>query len=87
MKSVSKEDILHQVGGVLRTLLDQPGLSVTAETTADQVEGWDSLTHMSIISEVERVFNIEFRFNEIMQMEKVGDMVDIIAEKTAGNAV
>lgn len=87
MKSVSKEDILHQVGGVLRTLLDQPGLSVTAETTADQVEGWDSLTHMSIISEVERVFNIEFRFNEIMQMEKVGDMVDIIAEKTTGNAV
>ncbi|MCM5528439.1 acyl carrier protein [Parasegetibacter sp. NRK P23] len=87
MKSISKEAILDKVSEVLKKLLDQPGLSVTTETTADQVEGWDSLTHMSIISEVERVFNIEFRFNEIMKMEKVGDMVDIIAEKTAGNAV
>ena len=87
MNLKSKEEILAEVSGVLRKLLDQPELIVTSETSADQVEGWDSLTHMSIISEVEAVFNIEFRFNEIMQMEKLGDMVDIIAEKIAGNAV
>ena len=87
MNLKSKEEILAEVSGVLRKLLDQPGLIVTSETSADQVEGWDSLTHMSIISEVEAVFKIEFRFNEIMQMEKLGDMVDLIAEKIAGNAV
>lgn len=87
MNLKSKEEILAEVSGVLRKLLDQPGLIVTSETSADQVEGWDSLTHMSIISEVEAFFNIEFRFNEIMQMEKLGDMVDLIAEKIAGNAV
>ena len=87
MNLKSKEEILAEVSGVLRRLLDQPGLIVTSETSADQVEGWDSLTHMSIISEVEAVFKIEFRFNEIMQMEKLGDMVDLIAEKIAGNAV
>ena len=87
MNLKSKEEILAEVSGVLRKLLDQPELIVTSETSADQVEGWDSLTHMSIISEVEAVFNIEFRFNEIMQMEKLGDMVDLIAEKIAGNAV
>ncbi len=87
MNLKSKEEILAEVSGVLRKLLDQPGLIVTSVTSADQVEGWDSLTHMSIISEVEAVFKIEFRFNEIMQMEKLGDMVDLIAEKIAGNAV
>lgn len=87
MNLKSKEEILAEVSGVLKRLLDQPGLVVTSETSADQVEGWDSLTHMSIISEVEAFFNIEFRFNEIMQMEKLGDMVNLIAEKIAGNAV
>lgn len=56
-------------------------LVVTEQMTANDVEGWDSLTHMVLIAEVENDFSIKFKLKELTKMRNVGDMIDIIILK------
>ena len=51
------------------------------ETTANDVDGWDSLSHMGIIVEVENEFDIDFQFSEIANLKNIGDFVDLINSK------
>jgi acyl carrier protein len=51
-------------------------------TIAPDVEGWDSLTHMIIISEIEDAFQIRFTMEEILNMRNVADMVTLIEKYT-----
>lgn len=46
--------------------------------TAQDVVGWDSLTHVSLINNVENAFNIRLKLKEIKQMKNVGDLIDTI---------
>jgi len=81
MSVKTKDEILLRVTDLLRDVLMQPALQVTAHSTADQVAGWDSLTHMTIISRIEQDFGVEFQFQEIIALEKVGDIIERISEK------
>lgn len=58
--------------------------NITRETTAEQVPGWDSISHIRLILQVEKAFNVRFRNQEIGKMKNVGDLVDLISEKTGG---
>ena len=87
MSVKTKDEILLRVTDLLRDVLMQPALQVTAHSTADQVAGWDSLTHMTIISRIEQDFGVEFRFQEIITLEKVGDLIERISEKLGLDAV
>ena len=51
--------------------------------TAQDVEKWDSLRHVQLISEVETTFGIKFKLREIMSMNNVGDLIDLIDIKKA----
>lgn len=78
---MNRSDIQQLTQEVLQKILNNQQLVVSDELTADQVEGWDSLTHMVIITELEKKFNIRFRFDEIAGFERVGDMIDRIQNK------
>ena len=56
-------------------------IKINRETTANDVDGWDSLSHMGIIVEVENEFNINFQFSEIANLKNIGDFVDLINSK------
>ena len=56
-------------------------LNLTETTTAHDVDGWDSLTNMLLISEVEKAFGVRFNFREIVKMKNVGDLCAAIANK------
>ncbi|MHA4875364.1 acyl carrier protein, partial [Enterococcus faecium] len=55
---------------------------ITPETTADDVEEWDSLSHIRLIVAVERAFGIKFANAEIESLENVGDLIGAIDKKT-----
>jgi len=57
-------------------------IPVTAELSAKDVDGWDSLTHIRLILTIEKVFNIKFSTSEIGRLEKVGDLVVVIQSRT-----
>ncbi len=66
---------------VFQETFDQPDLQVTPETTANDVVGWDSITHILLISAVELRFGIEFSRKEVMKFQTVGDLWNCVLSK------
>ncbi len=75
---MNKEDILSKVTDAFVTVLEHNNFQLTDETTADDVDGWESVTHMMIITEVEKAFDIKFKLMDLMNMNNVGDLIQTI---------
>ena len=76
-------EILSQVETIFRTVLKNESVALTDETTAEDVPGWDSLTHVVLISEIEKHFGIRFSIREMLSWKTVGKMIDCIQKKVA----
>ena len=66
---------------LLREVFADDALELHAETTADDIEGWDSFTHLNVIVATETRFGIKLRTNEIEGLKNVGDIVRIIVAR------
>jgi acyl carrier protein len=78
---MNKTDILKCVEGVFKDVLDNDNIVLEETSTADDVEGWDSLTHIQLIVAIEKHFKIKFGSKEILSWKNVGEMVDAISSK------
>jgi acyl carrier protein len=78
---MNKNEILSKLTKVFRDELDNEEIVLNAETTADDVEEWDSLSHIQLIVAVEKAFGIRFTSSEIQGWNNVGEMADSIASK------
>ena len=78
---MDRSEILKQVQDIFRDILDDEEIVLEDTTTADDVEGWDSLTHIQLIVAIEKQFKIKFTSKEILSWRNVGEMLDSIAAK------
>lgn len=78
---MEKVEILKQLETIFRDVLDNEGIVLTPQTVADDVEEWDSLTHIQLVVAVEKAFGIRFSSKEILSWANVGDLVDGVAAK------
>ena len=78
---MERDDILTKVQEVFRDELEVEDLVLTDETTADDVEEWDSLSHVQLVVALEKAFGIKFTSREILSWDNVGDLMDCIAWK------
>jgi len=74
---------LDQVQSIFRDILDQPDLVLTCESNANSVEDWDSLSHVNLVTAIERHFKIKFALGEWQELKNVGDMIDLIQAELA----
>lgn len=79
---MEKNDILKKLTEVFDDVFDLDGVTITRETTANDIDEWDSLEHITLISAVESTFKMKFKMKEVSTMKNVGEMIDIIAERT-----
>ena len=79
---MSREDILKKVNEIFWDVFDDDTIEVVEETTAADIEDWDSLTHITLISEVESAFGFTFAMKDVLGMKNVGEMLDIIERET-----
>ena len=75
--------VLEQVQGIFQDVFDDDELEVTVETTAADVEEWDSLMHVTLILEIESAFQIRFSSGDVANLQSVGDLCALI-EKSQG---
>ncbi len=75
--------ILSDLTAILREVLDDPELVLTAATSAADIPGWDSMAHIALVVEVECRFDIQFQAAEIEALRQVGDLVALIEAKRA----
>ena len=78
---MSREEIYKKLDEVFQDVFDDDSIHVTDSTTANDIEDWDSLEHISLIVAIEHKFNIKFNMGEITSLKNVGEMVDIIIER------
>lgn len=78
---MDKQQILAEVEEIFRDVLDNEEIELQDATTADDVEEWDSLTHIQLIVAIEKHFKIKFTSKEILSWQNVGQMIDCIATK------
>lgn len=78
---MEKIEIAGKLTSVFRTVFDDNALVLTDELSAKDVDGWNSLSHMILISEIEDVFAIKFKLKDLNKMKNVGDMIEIIMSK------
>lgn len=81
--SVSHAEILRDVTEIMGDVFDADDLEVSLETSAEEVEEWDSLSHIRLIVAIERKFGFKFKNSEIEGLKNVGELVNVIATKLA----
>jgi len=78
---MNKTEVLQQVETIFKDILDEENVTLTETTTANDVEGWDSLTHVQLVVAIEKHFKIKFSSKEILSWKNVGEMVNAIGSK------
>ena len=78
---MTKSDIMAKLNLVFREVFDDKTLKITEKTSAKDVDGWDSLMHITLIAEVEDAFRVKFTMKEVTGMQNVGEMASIIERK------
>lgn len=78
---MEKNEILSKVNDIFRDVLDNESIILKYENTANDVEGWDSLTHIQLIVAIEKSLKIRFTSREILSWKNIGEMIDCIALK------
>ena len=68
---------------IFRDVFDDDEIELFDEMTSDDVEDWDSLSHVNLILRIEKEFNVKFTVDEITDTENVGQFINLINEKKA----
>ncbi|MBQ0108914.1 MAG: acyl carrier protein [Clostridiales bacterium] len=78
---MAQENIIGRLTEVFQNVFDDDEIEIGRDTTADDIEDWDSLEHINLIAAVEREFGVKFTMKEVSTMKNVGEMIDIITER------
>ena len=81
------EDIVNRLNTIFREVFEDGSIQVTQEMTANDVEKWDSLSHLAMVMAVEKEFRIKFKLKELVSMKNVGDLINGIVSKTTASSL
>jgi acyl carrier protein len=78
---VERQEIILHVTNIFKDVLDNDDIILTDDTTAKDVDDWDSLNHIQLVVAIEKKFKIRFTSNEIHSWNNVGELINSIAAK------
>jgi acyl carrier protein len=76
---MTPDAVTDKLTEVFHDVFGDDTLVLSRELTADQIDGWDSLTHVRLILSVERAFNTRLPSTKVALLKNVGDLLDLIA--------
>ena len=80
---MDKQTIFDAVQQIFRDNFDDEELVITRETCADDIEDWDSLEQINLLTAMEKKFGIKFQLADVRGLANVGDLLDLVARMTA----
>ena len=78
---MTREEIFNGVQDIFRDIFDEDDLVLQDSTNADDIEEWDSLNHINLVSAIEKEFKIRFALGELTALKDVGAMIDLMVRK------
>lgn len=79
---MEKEELLQQLTLIFEQVLKRSDLKIDYNMSAEDIDEWDSLTNMTIISEIEKKWGVHFKLRDIIRMKNIGDMIDVIIKQS-----
>ena len=80
---MERNEVLARGQDIYRDVLDDEDIILSDATTADDIEEWDSLSHIQLIVAIEKAFKIKFSSKEILSWKNVGELIDCILSRNA----
>ena len=80
MTELSQDEILKRLTEVFQDIFDDEDIELTRETTAEDIEEWDSLNQIKLILACEKAFNLKLKARDVNALDNVGAMVDMLSE-------
>ena len=80
---MNREICYERLNKIFAEVFDNQALTVDDNTVAQDIDGWDSLTHMELVAAIEEEFGIEFEMKELPELSHVGRLVDVIMRHSA----
>lgn len=78
---MERNEVIKKLTPIFREVFSDNSIELRDNMTADDVERWDSLSHMIMITTVEKEFGIKFKLKDLNKMKQVGDLISIIESK------
>ena len=78
---MTREEVFHGVQEIFRDIFDEHDMAIEDQTNSDDVEEWDSLNHINLVSTIEKEFKIKFDLKELSTLNNVGSIIDSALEK------
>lgn len=78
---MERKEIFEKLTVIFRDVMDNDEIVLEENTTAEDIEEWDSLAHVQLIEKIEEVFGVKFSAKEMNSWEDVGEFVDSIESK------
>ena len=82
MTSLTEDSIFAGMQPIFEDILDAPDIELTRSSSALNLPNGDSLAHLEIMETVQRRFKVKFNILELQKLKTVGDLVDLILEKS-----
>jgi acyl carrier protein len=77
------KEVYERLTEIFHDVFDDDSIVVTPELTADDIDEWDSLTHIRLVVSIERSFHLKFSAADVGNLKNVGEFVDLIQMKAA----
>ena len=77
----NRMEIARKIEEIFRDFFDDDKINITDEMTADEVEEWDSISHIGLVLAVEKEFGVQFTTFEMSNFENVGELISLVGEK------
>lgn len=78
---MERSEILEKLNGIFTDVLDNDDIKINETSSANDIEEWDSLTHIQLVVAIEKSFKVKFTATEIQTWKNVGEMVNSIQAK------
>jgi acyl carrier protein len=78
---MTREEVFNGVQDIFKDIFDEDDMVIENNTSSEEIEDWDSLNHINLVSAMEKEFKIKFALGELMTLKDVGAMVDLMVEK------
>ena len=78
---MDRSEVQSKISQIIRDFVEDESAKINDATTADDIEGWDSIAHVKIIVEIESQFSITFAVSEVNASENVGELIDLVMKK------
>ena len=76
-----RSEIIRRLQLVFQEVFDDDEITISEDMTADDIEEWDSVMHITLVVTVEGEFGMELNAVEVGKLENIGQMVDILVER------